>query len=59
MLSAYRAQDWDRAEGLIGQCAALRPDLNGLYQLYAGRIAAYRANPPGPGWTGVWVAKEK
>ncbi len=59
MLAAYRAQDWDAAGKLITECASLRPDLAALYHLYAERIGAYRAHPPGPEWTGVWIAKEK
>ena len=38
---------------------ALRPELGGLYQLYAARIAACRAAPPPEGWDGVYVAKDK
>ncbi|MEZ0226358.1 MAG: CHASE2 domain-containing protein [Alphaproteobacteria bacterium] len=59
MLEAYRAQKWDEAIKLGEECAALKPELAGLYQLYAGRIAHYKQEPPVPGWAGVWVAKEK
>lgn len=59
LLAAYRARGWDEALKLGKDCAALRPDLGGLYALYAERIAAYKAAPPPDGWSGVWVAKDK
>lgn len=62
MLQAYRAQDWDRAEELVDACRtcfALRLDLTKLYDLYAGRIAAYRRDPPGAGWDGIARATSK
>jgi adenylate cyclase len=59
MLEAYRAQKWGEASSLMAEGVALRPDLAGLYQLYATRIGIYKEHPPEAGWTGVWVAKEK
>jgi adenylate cyclase len=59
MLEAYRGQKWAEAVRLSEECAVMKPELAGLYKLYASRIAHYREEPPGPGWTGVWVAKEK
>ena len=59
MLAAYRSQKWDEASSLMMECERQRPDLAALYRLYAERIAVYKSNPPGPDWTGVWVAKEK
>ncbi|TAL28621.1 MAG: adenylate/guanylate cyclase domain-containing protein [Alphaproteobacteria bacterium] len=59
MLEAYRAQKWDEATRLGDECARLKPELAALYKLYASRISHYKEEPPGPGWTGVWVAKEK
>ena len=59
MLAAYRARKWDEASTLMTECVALRPDLAALYHLYATRIGFYKEHPPEPGWTGVWVAKEK
>jgi adenylate cyclase len=59
MLAAYRAQDWDRAAATLDRLRAAAPDLAGLWDLYAGRIADYRKDPPGPGWDGVTVAKTK
>ncbi len=61
MLAAYRAQNWDKAEKWLGDCRTLMGDLNmaGYYDLYAGRIADCRKNPPGAGWDGVFVATTK
>jgi adenylate cyclase len=59
MLAAYRARAWDKALSLAQACRAHRADLAGLYALYAERISSYKANPPAPEWTGVWVAKDK
>ncbi len=59
MLEAYRAQRWDSALQLAEECKTLRPDLSGLYKLYAERVAHWRQNPPPADWAGVWVAKEK
>jgi adenylate cyclase len=59
MLEAYRARRWDEALAKGQECRSLRPDLEGLYVLYARRIEAYRQNPPSADWAGVWVAAEK
>ena len=62
MLQAYRAQDWDRAEQLVEACRArFAPgfDFTKLYDLYAGRIAACRSDPPGADWDGVARATSK
>ena len=59
MLAAYRAQDWDLAESLLAQCREMWPSLYGLHDLYAERIAAFRLDPPGPDWDGVFVATSK
>ena len=62
MLQAYRSQGWDRADQLIEACRArFAPDFDftKLYDLYAGRIAAYRSDPPGAGWDGVASATSK
>lgn len=59
MLAAYRTQKWEEALKLMAECAGLRLDLAALYHLYAERIGYYKEHPPGPGWAGVWVAKEK
>ncbi len=59
MLALYRAQKWDDAEALLKELRVMRPDLYGNHDLYEERIAEYRINPPGEGWTGVYVATSK
>ena len=59
MLAAYRAQDWAAAETALAECWDYDLALAGFYQLYAERIAFYRANPPDPDWDGVFVAETK
>ncbi|MGE0744696.1 MAG: CHASE2 domain-containing protein [Rhodospirillales bacterium] len=59
LIAAYRAQDWDAAEALCGECLALEPAFAGLYQVYAERIAGFRLDPPPPAWDGVYVATSK
>jgi len=61
MLAAYRGQRWDEAEELIARCREQQDlyRLTELYDLYVGRIAAYRADPPGADWNGVFVATTK
>ncbi len=61
MLAAYRAQKFDMAAGLVGECLATeagRP-LSATYAFYRERIAGLKSNPPGPNWAGVWVATGK
>ena len=61
MLQAYRAQDWDGAMQHLDACRPLGEEfgLETLYRLYDERIAAMRADPPGPDWDGVYVALSK
>jgi len=69
MIAAYRSQQWDIASALIVECRALAQQTNGekhglgdldvLYDLYDERIAAYKAEPPGADWDGVFVATSK
>ena len=51
-LAAVRARQWDDALSIIDKLQALAPP-RALYALYAGRIAHYRAHPPGADWDGV------
>jgi adenylate cyclase len=51
-LAAVRAQRWDEAEQIVAELRRAHPD-DGLYALYAERIAHLRANPPGTDWDGV------
>jgi adenylate cyclase len=61
MLARFRQQDWDGALALIQRCrkCANGFDVAGLYDMYEERIAAYRAEPPGPDWDGVYEAESK
>ncbi|MFN7159714.1 MAG: adenylate/guanylate cyclase domain-containing protein, partial [Erythrobacter cryptus] len=61
MLTAYRQQEWARAEALLDEAreAYEARGLGPLRALFAARIAALAANPPGPQWDGVFQAREK
>ncbi len=61
MLAAYRAQDWDEAERYMKEARSLAGGrgLDTLYDLYASRLAAFRAAPPGADWDGVFTATSK
>lgn len=60
MLEAYRACRWDEAETALAACRAhTSVDLHKLYDMYAERIAAYRADPPPAGWDGSYTATSK
>ena len=57
-LGLVRAQQWDRAEGLLRELLADHPD-EVLYKLYIQRIEHYREQPPGPDWDGVTTFETK
>ncbi|TDQ86447.1 adenylate cyclase [Dongia mobilis] len=60
LLAAYRGKDWPAAEQALAEARRLAPDsLAGFYDLYAARIAEYRADPPPADWDGVHVARSK
>ena len=59
MLAAYRAGDWDGADAALLRCREVGPSLEGLWDLYATRIADYRIDPPPDDWEGVYVARTK
>src|SRR5215831_10806343 len=61
MLKSFRTQQWDDASGLIARCRKFANgfELSGLYDMYEERIELYRAQPPGPGWDGVYEAETK
>jgi adenylate cyclase len=61
MLASYRSQKWDEALGLIERCRKIAESLDvaGLYDMYVERIEAYRADPPGGDWDGVYEAESK
>jgi adenylate cyclase len=59
-ITAYRSQQWDEAEAKMAAASAIGvPGLVMLYQIYADRIAHYRAEPPGADWDGAYTATEK
>ena len=51
-LAHYLKQEWDQAGALLSVLQAAHPQSR-LYPLYAERITAFRAAPPGPDWIGV------
>jgi adenylate cyclase len=51
-IEIYRHQDWDLAEVRLNNLMQTEPNCF-LYQVYAERIQAMRANPPGTDWDGV------
>jgi adenylate cyclase len=59
MLTAYRGQHWEEAAAAVEQGRTLAPDLAGLWDLYAQRIADYRIDPPAADWDGVTIARSK
>jgi len=66
VLAAYRAQDWDGADKAMAAASAIAERASGtlkqmvhFYEIYAERVAEYRANPPGPNWDAVYVATSK
>ena len=61
MLAYFRKQDWDTAMSLIERCRTIANgfDVAGLYDMYVERIDAYRADPPGADWDGVYEADSK
>lgn len=60
-LAAYRGRKWDDAERLMKEARGLGEPwhLGKFYDLYVERLAAFRAEPPGPGWDGVFTATSK
>ncbi len=63
-LEAYRTQQWDGCENYLNlcrtQCGKIEGlTLDGLFELYESRLAAYRVNPPPEEWDGVFVATSK
>ncbi|MCL4798432.1 MAG: adenylate/guanylate cyclase domain-containing protein [Burkholderiales bacterium] len=57
-LKAYRAGDWDQAELALFNMQRLYPKMP-LYEVYAGRVARLRAQPPAGRWDGVTTFEEK
>lgn len=60
-LSAYRAQNWDKAAALALSLEQSAADfgLSKYYAIMAGRAAHYKDSPPPDDWDGVHIATEK
>ncbi len=61
MLACFRKQQWDETLALIARCRKVANgfEVAGLYDMYEERIETYRADPPRPGWDGVYEAESK
>lgn len=61
LLRAYRAQDWAKAATALAGCRERMGGfpLEQLFALHEGRIRGFQAEPPPPGWDGVYVAETK
>ena len=61
MIKHYRAQDWDKATASLEEGRANISTFNvaGLFDLYEGRIAEYKENPPPSDWDGVFISTTK
>jgi len=60
-IASYRAQSWLAARAALDRVRAAGQAwcLDALYDLYAARLAAFEADPPGSDWDGVFVALSK
>ncbi len=60
-LAAYRGQQWNEAAHCLGAVEAAGEgfDIAHLFPLFAARLADLSAEPPGPGWDGVYIATSK
>jgi adenylate cyclase len=60
MLAAYRSADFADAAAALERAREVAPArLRAFYDVYGDRISALKANPPGPGWDGVFTTLEK
>ena len=61
LLALYRARAFDAAAEALGRCRTIGGvfGLDALYDLYAGRIAAFQVAPPPADWVGVYSATSK
>jgi len=57
-LRMYRAQDWDGAEAQLLKLKSMETS-DELYDIFLGRVARYRANPPPSSWDGVYKFETK
>jgi adenylate cyclase len=60
-LAAYRGMKWDDADRLMKEARGLGEPwrLGKFYDMYAERLGAFQADPPAPGWDGVYTATSK
>ncbi len=60
MLAAYRGRKWSESRRLARRCRKLADGrLDGLYELYEARSAAFERTPPAKNWDGVYDAETK
>lgn len=59
LLSAYRAQDWDKAEATAKAMAVSYAFMASYYEMLTERIQSYRITPPGNDWDGHYIALSK
>jgi adenylate cyclase len=60
MLAAYRGMDWVGADSLLTELrGAFAGAMDNYYAEFHARIVEYRAEPPAPGWDGVYRATSK
>jgi adenylate cyclase len=61
LLERYRGRDWEGALQLIDRRRKSQeaPGLGPLFELYAERIEAFRANPPPEDWNGAYQLLSK
>jgi adenylate cyclase len=57
-LAAYRARDWNKADGQFAKCLAVTPD-DGPSLAFRERIALLRDAILPANWDGVWHATSK
>lgn len=57
-LRFYRAQDWESAEQQLHRLRKAGGKAE-LYDVFLGRIAAFRETPPGSGWDGLYTFESK
>jgi class 3 adenylate cyclase len=57
-LTAYRAQEWEKAASAFRACLAITPE-DEPSKTFLGRIAHFRDEPPATDWLGVWELKTK
>jgi len=54
IFEAVRAQQWEKARGLIEQCRKLSGASQKLYDLHLTRVEQYESDPPAPDWDGAF-----